>query len=80
MLSRGRSNVTFLVQKSKQSVKTVKESLIKLLQHRLITYAEQAQGTRVITFYEINIHNVMLRDRFPLYIQIAISNFGEAVI
>ena len=71
LLTRGRSTIQQLVQRSELPLKTVREALFCLIQHNLVTFAENEEGTRVITYYQISPLEIMFRDRFTLYLLLA---------
>eukprot|EP00842_Homolaphlyctis_polyrhiza_P006678 jgi/Hompol1/7010/HPOL_005165-RA len=78
LIRRGRSNLAALGHSSKLSIKAVRECMFVLMHHRLATYAETAEGTRVVNYYEANVHNILLRQRFPLYLQKTREHFDIA--
>ncbi|KAH9252674.1 hypothetical protein BASA81_009366 [Batrachochytrium salamandrivorans] len=78
LLTRGRSNLLVLSQTTKLPTKTLRESLFILIQHHLVTFAENTEGVRVVVYYEANIAEILLRDRFSLYITTATSHLGAS--
>ncbi|KAJ3030889.1 UNVERIFIED_CONTAM: DNA-directed RNA polymerase III subunit RPC3 [Siphonaria sp. JEL0065] len=59
------------------TTKQVKEALFLLIQHNIVSYTEAAEGLRVVCYYSVNPLQVLLRDRFPLYIKTAKDLFGN---
>nr|KAJ3419162.1 RNA polymerase III subunit C82 [Polyrhizophydium stewartii] len=76
LIARGRSTLPALVQATKLSVKITRESLFILIQHHLVTHAEATEGTRAVVYYQASIREILLRERFPLFIHTAASLFG----
>ncbi|KAL2917493.1 RNA polymerase III subunit C82 [Polyrhizophydium stewartii] len=62
LIARGRSTLPALVQATKLSVK--------------ITREKATEGTRAVVYYQASIREILLRERFPLFIHTAASLFG----
>ncbi|KAJ3153818.1 DNA-directed RNA polymerase III subunit RPC3 [Geranomyces variabilis] len=77
LLERGRSTLVVLVRRLELSAKQVRESLFILIQHNMVTYAESAEGSRMVVYYQININAILLRDRFSLYMRAVRQKCGE---
>jgi hypothetical protein len=60
-------------------VKTVKDLLVILLQRGLTTYALWPEKGRDWLFYEMNLKNIFLIERYPNYIQLTNELFGDTV-
>ncbi|OAJ44446.1 RNA polymerase III subunit RPC82 helix-turn-helix domain-containing protein [Batrachochytrium dendrobatidis JEL423] len=76
LLSKGRSNLAAIAQSSKLPIKIIRESLFILIQNHQVTFAENTEGMRVVVYYEANIKEILLRDRFALYISTASTHLG----
>ncbi|TPX65594.1 hypothetical protein SpCBS45565_g05058 [Spizellomyces sp. 'palustris'] len=77
LLQRGRSNMSVLVRATDMPPRQIRESLFVLIQHNIVTYAEAPEGTRMVVYYQADVRNIILRDRFPLYIRTVQARFGE---
>lgn len=65
-------------QNVKMTSKRIRESLYVLLQHYLVTYADEVEGNRVITYYEADPEAIIDRVGLPLYTQIIHEELGSA--
>jgi DNA-directed RNA polymerase III subunit RPC3 len=79
-LKRGRQTLGQLVKGIQQTPKQIKESLCILIQHNIVTFAEAIEKGRKLIFYEVNLLNVLLRERFPKYIQYTRKEIGVNVM
>ncbi|KAI9347322.1 RNA polymerase III subunit RPC82-domain-containing protein [Obelidium mucronatum] len=77
LLTKGRLPLPTLINATGLSGKQVRESLFLLIQHNIISFTEANEGLRVVCYYSVNPLQVLLRDRYPLYLQIAKQRFGE---
>jgi hypothetical protein len=80
LLKRGRQTLGQMVKGIQQPPKHIKESLCILIQHNIVTFAETIEKGRKMIFYEVNLLNVLLRERFPRYIQHTRREIGINVI
>ena len=79
LLNRGRSSLREIDQKSKLSPRLIRESLFVLLQHNLVTFWEHTEGSRLVPYYQLEVQNVLLLDRYPTYIKIASDIYSQEV-
>lgn len=49
------------------------------MQHNIVLQAEQEEGNRLVTYYSIDMMEVLLRNRIPLYMDVVESKYKEAV-
>jgi hypothetical protein len=62
---------------TKIGMKKVKEALIILLHHSLVTFVEVEEKLKVVIYYEIHPLLVLQRNQFPLIVNMAYHAFGE---
>jgi transcription initiation factor IIE alpha subunit len=79
LLSRGRCSFPQIVQKTHLSQKSVRELLFVLVQNNLVTYADVEEGARIVVYYEISVEQILLRDRFPVYVLLTKLKLNEDV-
>jgi hypothetical protein len=79
-MRRGRQTLGQIIKATKQTPKQVKESLGVLIQHRIITFAESFEKGRKFVFYQVNVMNILLRERFPKYIHHIRKEIGMNVL
>ncbi|KAJ3056234.1 DNA-directed RNA polymerase III subunit RPC3 [Rhizophlyctis rosea] len=77
LLNRGRSSLREIDQKAKISLRLVRESLFVLLQHNLVTFWEHTEGSRLVPYYQLEVQNVLMLDRYPTYIKVVMDQYGE---
>ncbi|TPX61940.1 hypothetical protein PhCBS80983_g00859 [Powellomyces hirtus] len=77
LLERGRTTLTVLFRRLELSQKQVRESLFTLIQHNVVTYAETAEGSRMVVYYQADIDAILVRDRFPLYMRAVRERCGD---
>ncbi|GLE07254.1 hypothetical protein PINS_up017314 [Pythium insidiosum] len=61
----------------KPSVHEIKANVLKLLQHNLLTITPVPSARGAMASYAINVQEVLYRLRFPKFIELAKSAFGE---
>jgi DNA-directed RNA polymerase III subunit RPC3 len=64
---------------SRSTLPRTRESLFILLQHNLVTFAENQEGDRLVVYYTAEIRNALLLNRYPIMMAQAEKQFGEAV-
>ncbi|KZT57494.1 hypothetical protein CALCODRAFT_496129 [Calocera cornea HHB12733] len=81
LLSRGRLPLPLIVRLTGFKPRTVRACLIVLIQHNVVWFAEgnaeDGDGPRGETFYEVNVEEVCMRLRFGRFVEIAGGVFGE---
>lgn len=63
---------------TKIGIRKVKEALVILLHHSLVTFVEVEEKLKAVIYYEIHPLLVLQRNQFPLIIKMAYHAFGEA--
>jgi DNA-directed RNA polymerase III subunit RPC3 len=79
LLQHGRSNISRIVQLSGLDPKSVRRGLVVLIHHNLVHHAETIEGIRKITFYQVDVEEVITRIRIPKFILASKDLYKEAV-
>jgi hypothetical protein len=61
------------------SSKQIKECLFVLIQHNIVVFNEANEGSRVTVYYQVLKWNILVRDRFPLFMNVAKEKHGVMV-
>ncbi|KAJ3069813.1 DNA-directed RNA polymerase III subunit RPC3 [Podochytrium sp. JEL0797] len=76
LLGKGRLTLPQLIAHSELTPRAVRSALFVLIQHNIVSFTEASEGLAIRVYYSVNKMQVLLRDRFALYLQLAQERFG----
>lgn len=79
LLTKGRLTLSGIVHFTGLPVRTVRESLVVMIQHNVCFYAEAREGNRQVSYYSIGQDEILMRLRIGRIIYWAGEWFGKEV-
>lgn len=76
LLLRGRLNLFLLSEYCKVPKKQLRDSLFILIQHNLVSFADLPEGSKLVTYYSLEIANILNRILFMKILSLAKEKYG----
>ncbi|PVU93299.1 hypothetical protein BB559_003347 [Furculomyces boomerangus] len=77
LIRRGRSTIPYICKETKMARKNVRECLVVLIQHLLVSHSENMENGRIIVHYNFSIKNLLKRTRIGMYLALIEERFGK---
>ncbi|KAJ2159222.1 RNA polymerase III subunit C82 [Coemansia sp. RSA 552] len=77
LLVNGRLHLGGLIAKAKLGAASVRQALVVLIQHGLVTHAASREGSRSVTFYTASLRSILRLQRSGLYLALMEERVGK---
>ncbi|KAJ2449954.1 RNA polymerase III subunit C82 [Coemansia sp. RSA 2336] len=77
LIEKGRLPLGQVVARTELPALSVRQALAVLIQHSHVTHAQTKEGSRMVTFYSINLRNILRLQRSGLYMALVEERMGK---